>query len=386
MAKGAYYTFDARQGDAFTPEITVLDASRGAVSLHDYSVEFGFAAGPGSSQKWRYTSNTADPYITIDEDDGKIYFAIPPAETQTWPAQNLLYEITITPPTGMSETILYGRLRVEANLVSSDVPASGGGGGGGGGDGDGGSGGGSGGNVVGPAISVDGNLVAFNGSSGKLIKDSGLSANAVVTTAGGKTFTGAMAFNGTARFNTGHLLANDVAVQGILSDISANRDLIKLAADDKVEVGNVFQPLNLNSFADPTVTIGDETYTLWHSGNVQEVIVIALTDEDDEIAVDTGLVQFRVPFAMELTQVRASCNTAPTGSGITVDINVNNSTILSTKLTIDAGETTSTTAATPAVIANPSIADDSLISFDVDAVGSGTPGEGLKVTLIGRRV
>jgi hypothetical protein len=92
-----------------------------------------------------------------------------------------------------------------------------------------------------------------------------------------------------------------------------------------------------------------------------------------------------MPYAMTLTAVRASVNTAPTGSVLTVDINEAGTTILSTKLTIDASEKTSTTAATPAVISDSALADDAEITIDIDGVGSTIAGKGLKVWLIGTR-
>jgi hypothetical protein len=66
---------------------------------------------------------------------------------------------------------------------------------------------------------------------------------------------------------------------------------------------------------------------------------------------------------------------------VTVDINEGGSTILSTKLSIDANEKTSTTAATAAVISDTALANDSEITFDIDAAGTGA--KGLKVALIG---
>ena len=45
-----------------------------------------------------------------------------------------------------------------------------------------------------------------------------------------------------------------------------------------------------------------------------------------------------MPYAMLLSKVKASVNTAPTGSVLTVDINEAGASILGTKLTIDAGE------------------------------------------------
>ena len=93
---------------------------------------------------------------------------------------------------------------------------------------------------------------------------------------------------------------------------------------------------------------------------------------------------FRVPFAMELYQLpRASLSTASTSGAVTVDINNGGSTIFSTNLTIDANESTSTTAATAAVLSQTSIADDSQITVDID--GAGTGARGLKITLYYRR-
>jgi len=113
--------------------------------------------------------------------------------------------------------------------------------------------------------------------------------------------------------------------------------------------------------------------------------VIACSDETTDLTTGTNKVQFRVPYGFTLTDVRCSVNTAPTGSTIIVDINESGSTILSTKLSIDVSETTSTTAATPPVILDTSLADDSIIAIDIDQIGSTVAGTGLKVVLIGTR-
>jgi hypothetical protein len=92
-----------------------------------------------------------------------------------------------------------------------------------------------------------------------------------------------------------------------------------------------------------------------------------------------------MPYAFTVSAVRASLATAQTsGSIFTVDINESGTSILSTKLTIDNGEETSTTAATPAVISDSSLADDAKMSVDIDQIGDGTA-KGLKVVLIGSR-
>ena len=119
----------------------------------------------------------------------------------------------------------------------------------------------------------------------------------------------------------------------------------------------------------------------------EEVFIVSLSDESTNLATGTSKATFNMPFAMTLTAVKATVNTAPVGSTIVVDINEAGSTILTTKLSIDASELTSTSAASSAVIggAGPALADDALITFDIDQVGSSTAGKGLKVTLYGYR-
>ena len=88
---------------------------------------------------------------------------------------------------------------------------------------------------------------------------------------------------------------------------------------------------------------------------------------------------------MTLNQVRASLSTAQSsGSIFTVDINDGGTSVLSTKLTIDNTEKTSTTAATPAVISDSTLAANAEITIDIDQVGDGTA-KGLKVILSGIR-
>lgn len=112
-------------------------------------------------------------------------------------------------------------------------------------------------------------------------------------------------------------------------------------------------------------------------------IQLACSDETTAITSGTAKITFRMPYAMTITEVRASLSTAQSsGSIFTVDINKGGSTILSTKITIDNTEKTSTTAATPAVISDTALTDDAEITIDVDQVGDGTA-KGLKVTLIG---
>ena len=90
-----------------------------------------------------------------------------------------------------------------------------------------------------------------------------------------------------------------------------------------------------------------------------------------------------MPYAFTVTAVRASLTTASSSGLPTIDINEAGTTIISTKITIDASELTSTTAATAAVISDSSLADDAEMTIDIDVAGTGA--KGLKVYLIGKR-
>lgn len=112
-------------------------------------------------------------------------------------------------------------------------------------------------------------------------------------------------------------------------------------------------------------------------------LVVAASDETTALTAGNNKITFRMPRAITLTAVRASLTTAQASGNIfTVDINENGTSILSTKLTIDNTEKTSTTAATPPVISDTAIADDAEMTIDIDQIGNGTA-TGLKVTLIG---
>lgn len=108
-------------------------------------------------------------------------------------------------------------------------------------------------------------------------------------------------------------------------------------------------------------------------------LTVALSDETTDITTGTAKVTMRAPSAMTIVAVRASLSTASSSGTPTVDIKEGGTTILSTKLTIDASELTSTTAATAAVISDPAIADDAELTFNIDTAGTGA--KGLKVTL-----
>lgn len=123
--------------------------------------------------------------------------------------------------------------------------------------------------------------------------------------------------------------------------------------------------------------------TLFGTLNVNGNILSASVTDGVTAISTTGVKQtFRMPKAMTVTRIKGSLTSACTTGTLTVDINESGTTILSTKMTFDAGETTTETAATPLVISDSNLADDAEITIDVDNTGDGTA-KGLKIYLIG---
>jgi len=117
----------------------------------------------------------------------------------------------------------------------------------------------------------------------------------------------------------------------------------------------------------------------------QDWFVIAASDETTNLTTGTNKVYFRMPYAATLLAVKATVNTAPTGSTLICDINEAGTSVLGTKLSIDATEKTSDTAASAATITDSALANDAEITIDIDQVGSTVAGLGLKVYLKVRR-
>ena len=125
---------------------------------------------------------------------------------------------------------------------------------------------------------------------------------------------------------------------------------------------------NALSFSDPNLLI-------------TQVMVVAVTEENTNIQTGTSQVTVRAPYAAMITAVRGSLSTASTSGAVEFDVNVGGGSIFSTRPTIDANETTTTTAATAAVFANnpTPVNDDDQITFDIDSAGTGA--RGLKVAI-----
>ena len=120
--------------------------------------------------------------------------------------------------------------------------------------------------------------------------------------------------------------------------------------------------------------------------NADDVIVVACSDEATAITTGTAKVTFRMPFAATLVSVRASLTAATTGTEMQIDINEGGASIFNAgtaTLRINSGATTSVGATNAFVISDSSLADNAVMTIDVDQVGTGA--KGLKVHMYLRR-
>lgn len=115
----------------------------------------------------------------------------------------------------------------------------------------------------------------------------------------------------------------------------------------------------------------------------QTTIILNIGDETTPIATGAAKKTFRMPHGFYLSDIRASLTTASSSGIPTIDINKGGASILATRITIDATERTSFTAATPPVISDRIIANDAEMTINIDVAGTGAAG--LKVYLIGWR-
>jgi hypothetical protein len=167
------------------------------------------------------------------------------------------------------------------------------------------------------------------------------------------------------------LTTREIGANGI------NKDDIDITTSTKSLITNVVAGLGTSITGTGTDT-GTGAVTIKAD---KEIFAIACSDLTTAITTGTTKAYFRMPFAGTLTAVKASVLTAPTGSTILIDVNESGTTVLSTKLMIDASEKTSATAATPYVISDSSLADDAEITIDFDQVGSTIAGAGVVVYL-----
>ena len=218
---------------------------------------------------------------------------------------------------------------------------------------------------------LKGLVPAPGSSSGLFLKDDGTWAapagSGDMVLASAQTVTGAKSFNdGTLKIVGGNYGTTD----GSLPAVVARSFLFNL------DSGRLF-------YGKGDGSAWAEVY-LSGVSKLSEFLGWALSDETTTITTGLKLTD-RMPYAFNVTGVKASLTTASSSGVVTLNVKKNGTSIFTTKVTIDANEETSVTAATPSVLtSNPlAFADDDEITFEIDTAGTGATG--LKVKLLGYR-
>jgi hypothetical protein len=142
---------------------------------------------------------------------------------------------------------------------------------------------------------------------------------------------------------------------------------------------NTISATTISSNTISATTISATTYQ-----NTPTALQVACSDEVTAL-VTGNTTTFRMPYNMNVTEVRGSLTTAQTTGGtFTVDILNNGTTILSTLITIDNSLKTSKTSAIQPVVSTANLIDDSEMVVKITQIGNGTA-RGLKVTILGKR-
>ncbi len=97
---------------------------------------------------------------------------------------------------------------------------------------------------------------------------------------------------------------------------------------------------------------------------------------DPATDIETGLDKafVHIPFAGTLVQVHAQVSTPSTLNDPVFDIKKNGGAVLSTPISIDAGDHGSHEATTPPVISDDAVVENDVYTFDVTSIGTGTKG------------
>ena len=233
------------------------------------------------------------------------------------------------------------------------------------------------GSAISPALSADGTYYLCDTSSNNIT----VTLPAIGTSEGVKyAFQKTHASNSLIFARSGSDTLNGSASNITITDVNAQIQFVSDNASPDNWVGVNLSQITVGTGLTKTGSVVSIDQT-----HLKQTIAIACGDETTATAAATAVVTFHMPYAFTLTGIKAGVTTAPVGSVLTVDLNEAGATCLTTKLTIDASEKTSGTAATAAVIggAGPALADNALMTIDVDGVGSSTAGAGLKVYLIG---
>lgn len=112
--------------------------------------------------------------------------------------------------------------------------------------------------------------------------------------------------------------------------------------------------------------------------------IIALSHEDGVISGQTGVIKVPIPRNIQVQGISAYLNDPSDSGNVVLDLNLDDASVLSTKLTINQGEHSSeAVGTTPYVLTEDEWDKGQVLSVDFDTAGSNAAG--IKLTIIGQR-
>jgi hypothetical protein len=231
------------------------------------------------------------------------------------------------------------------------------------------------GDVTGPAGGVvDNEIAVYSGTGGKTLKASGITPTA----------------NGVALIETNYAGMKALLDLEIGTDVQAWDAQLDVLAGQTWAADRYTYYTGASTAAVGTITAFGRAWLAAGDSDaargqlaIKEFFSVALSDDSTAITTGANKARWRPPYAIKNVEARAFLKTASSSGLVTVDVNEAGVSILSTKLSIDASELTSTTAATSPVVSDSVIAQDAEVTFDIDAAGTGAVG--LVVQLIFER-
>lgn len=146
-----------------------------------------------------------------------------------------------------------------------------------------------------------------------------------------------------------------------------------------------------NTITTAYVAVATNLTTDWKKILNTRFIIFDIVEKDTDVAEGTNLTgDLELPFSGIFLQsdtikqwLMANTTTAGTGGTMVIDIHLNGTTIMTTdKIVIEAGEKSSTTAATQPSLTTTSFIAGDILTVDIDLIHSTTAGKGLRVTAI----
>ena len=132
-----------------------------------------------------------------------------------------------------------------------------------------------------------------------------------------------------------------------------------------------------------TFSVQGDIYVSGDYKRMKRYFNVVIYDNWASTTATTTIVMGTLPFNGTTTDAHCEVSTASSANVVTFDFNINGISIMNTKLTIDASETGSDTAATPHTLNNATYSTYDQLTVDVDTSGTGTKGGNCYLTLIG---